>query len=98
MAAADVAAQVQTTQLGNVLTGRQLTKLDELMRSRTPTVMNPFNEWSTAAQQFEVSPVPRNLARLTIASRNLSNNLSDTGITISPGDLVRSITTSLNEQ
>ena len=62
------------------------------MRSRSPDALpkitNPLNDWSNASQAFEVSPVPRNLARLSIASRNLSNNLSDVGITIAPEHLI----------
>jgi hypothetical protein len=78
--------------LGSILTQRQVSQLDTLMRSRSPDALpkitNPLNDWSNASQAFEVSPVPRNLARLSIASRNLSNNLSDVGITIAPEHLI----------
>ena len=62
-------------------------------------IQNPLNDWSNAAQAFQVSPVPRNLARLSIASRNLSTNFGDMGITISPENLIRSMlpSTSANE-
>jgi hypothetical protein len=81
--------------LGAFLTQKQVSKLDELMASRSPMaqakVQNPLNDWNTAAETFQVSPVPRNLARLSIASRNLSNNFGDMGITISPENLIKSM-------
>jgi hypothetical protein len=51
-------------------------------------------------QAFEVGPVARNLARVSIASRNLANNFQDIGVTVSPHDLVKSIASSVtaNEQ
>jgi hypothetical protein len=36
----------------------------------------------------EISPSARNVARLTLASRNLANNLQDAGIEVSPERLV----------
>jgi hypothetical protein len=81
--------------LGAFLTQKQVSKLDELMRSRTPEaqakVANPLNDWNTAAENYQTSPVPRNLARLSIAIRNLSNNFGDMGITISPEQLIKSM-------
>jgi len=50
-------------------------------------------------QAFETAPVARNLARVSIASRNLANNFQDIGVTVSPQDLVKSIASSTaNEQ
>jgi len=80
--------------LGNAITAREVAKLDELVRSRSPfarQVGAPLQDWSMAAQAAEVSPTPRNVARLTVASRNLSNNLSSAGISVSPDDLLRSL-------
>jgi hypothetical protein len=81
--------------LGAFLTQKQVTKLDELMRSRTPEaqakVVNPLSDWNAAAEEFRTSPVARNLARVSIASRNLSNNLGDLGINLSPENLIRSV-------
>jgi hypothetical protein len=81
--------------LGAFLTQKQVSKLDELMASRSPMaqakIQNPLNDWNAAAETFQVSPVPRNLARLSLASRNLSTNFSDMGIPVSVENLIRSM-------
>jgi hypothetical protein len=81
--------------LGAFLTQKQVSKLDELMASRSPMaqakVQNPLNDWSNAAEAFQVSPVARNMARLSIASRNLSTNFADIGIPVSVENLIRSV-------
>jgi hypothetical protein len=89
--------------LGNVLTMKQVGKLDELMQARSPQaqakIIAPLTCWSNAVQAFETAPVARNLARVSIASRNLANNFQDIGVTVSPQDLVKSIASSTaNEQ
>jgi hypothetical protein len=80
--------------LGNVLTANKVNKLSELIRSESPLgkrLRGPVEEWSRAATAAEQSPNARNLASLTLASRNLSNNLRDAGITISQNDLLRAL-------
>ena len=80
--------------LGNALTARQVNDLQTLIRSRSPLadqMRGPIEDWSKAAVTLEASPTPRNIARVLVASRNLSNNLKDAGITLSADDLIRSI-------
>lgn len=80
--------------LGNALTNRQIDQLSEIIRSRSPLagrVGGPVVEWSKAARAAEMQPSARTISSLTLASRNLSNNLKDAGITIAPDDLLRSL-------
>ena len=80
--------------LGNALTIRDVNKLNESIRANSPLgkqLAGPFASWGKAAQNFEVGPTPRALAMLSIASRNLSNNLADAGISVSPDNLMRSL-------
>lgn len=80
--------------LSNVVTAREVAKLDEMIRTRSPLAMkiaNPVAEWSRASQAFEKNMTPRTFASALIASRNLANNLKDAGITVSPESLLRAI-------
>jgi hypothetical protein len=80
--------------LGNVLTANKVNKLSELIRSESPLgkrLRGPVEEWSRAATAAERAPNARSLASLTLASRNLSNNLRDAGISISQNDLLRAL-------
>jgi hypothetical protein len=80
--------------LGNVLTANKVNKLSELIRSESPLgkrLRGPVEEWSKATMAAERYPNPRNIAALTIASRNLSNNLRDAGISIPHDVLIRAI-------
>jgi hypothetical protein len=54
-------------------------------------IAGPVEEFSKAAEAAEISPTARNLSRLTIASRNLSNNLKDADINIAPNELLKSL-------
>jgi len=77
--------------ISNALAVRDVEKLNELVRVNSPLgkqMASPLADWSKAAQRFETSPTPRYLASFSIASRNLSNNLKDAGIAISPNDLM----------
>lgn len=76
--------------LGSVLTEGQINKLDAMVRSRAP-LSRPLLDWSKATQEFEVSPTARNIARVSLASKNLSNNLSDAGISLSPSALMQTL-------
>lgn len=69
-------------------------RLAELIQSRTPEtrkLSGPMQEWAATAQKFGDDPSPKNFARLTIASRNFSHNLSDFGISVSPTELLKSL-------
>src|SRR4029077_15140918 len=79
---------------GGVKHGRQAERLSQLIRSESPLgkqLAGPVEDFSKAAQAVEVSPTARNLSRLTIASRNLSNNLKDADIHIAPNDIMKSL-------
>lgn len=76
--------------LGSVLTNNQISKLDEMVRSRAP-LSRPLVNWSQVTQEFEISPTARNMARVSLASKNLSTNLRDAGISLSPQELLRAI-------
>jgi hypothetical protein len=74
--------------LSNVMTVRNIERLNEVLRSDSPLarqMITPLEDWSRASAAFDAAPSARNRARLTIASRNLSNNLADTGIVV-PAD------------
>jgi hypothetical protein len=80
--------------LGAVLTARHAERLSEIIRSESPLgrqLRGPMEDWSKAAQEAEVSPTARNLSRLTIASRNLSTNLKDANIAVSPNEILKSL-------
>lgn len=80
-----------TGKLGSLLTEQQVAKLSELIRSEAPMaqrVVVPLKEWNAASQEFETTKNARNYARLTIASRNLSNNLADFGVQVAPDRLI----------
>jgi hypothetical protein len=75
------------------LAGFGLNRL-EMIRSRPQLgkqIAGPVEEFSKAAEAAEISPTARNLSRLTIASRNLSNNLKDADINIAPNELLKSL-------
>ena len=80
--------------LSNVITSKNVEALDALVRSRSPLgaqMRGPLQSFAKAGRDLESSRTPRNIARVTLASRNLANNLKDAGILISPDDLVKSI-------
>lgn len=80
--------------LGNALTQGQVAKLDEMVRARSPlgqSVGSSTKSWSEASQAFELDPSVKNFVRLSVASRNLSNNLKAADISVAPNDLLRSL-------
>lgn len=80
--------------LEGALAMRDVRKLSDMVRSDSPLgkqLTGPTVDYAKAAQAFEANPTPRNIAALTLASRNLANNLADAGITVSPDKLLRSI-------
>lgn len=81
--------------LGNKLTADQVTKLDEMVRARSPlgqAVGSSVKAWSEAVQVFEIEPSVKNFVRLSIASRNLSNTARGAQISMSPDSLLKSAT------
>jgi hypothetical protein len=82
------------TKISNRITANKAGELSELLRSRSPLAQQltgPMEDFGAAIQAVETSPTARNLSRALIASRNLSHNLKDAGITVSPNDLLKSI-------
>lgn len=80
--------------IGNAITSANVEKLDELVRSRSPLatqMIKPMIKFNEAADAYQVSKAPRNLARLTLASRNLATNLKDAGITTTAENLMQSL-------
>jgi hypothetical protein len=76
--------------LSERITRQKAEQVSEIIRSRSPLakrVGNPMLDWGRAVKEFETSPTARNTARLAIASRNLSNNLKDAGVDVSPEEL-----------
>lgn len=79
--------------LSNVMTERNITRLNETIRTDSPLgrrIGAQLQDWSSIAQAAEANPSPCTIARLTLASRNLSNNLQDAGINISTEGLLGS--------
>lgn len=56
-----------------------------------PVIGNAVREFKLSARAAETTPNARNIARLTLASRNLSNNLQSIGVAMSPDDILRSM-------
>lgn len=80
--------------LSNAITAKEVRTLDELIRSRSPLaaqMRGPLQSYSKAGVAFEAFPTARNIAKLIIAVRNLSNNLKDAGISVAPDKLIEAI-------
>jgi hypothetical protein len=56
-----------------------------------PVIAKVMTDYRNAAIAFETSPSARTVARLSLASRNLSTNLKDIGVNFSPDQLLRMI-------
>lgn len=76
--------------LGNKLTLRQAAKLSEMIRSRAPLAKS-MEDYGKKASAFQNLSGPKTAAALMLSSRNLSNNLKDAGITMSPADIFKSL-------
>lgn len=68
----------------NAMQARQIAK-------QMPIISKVLADYKSAAMAFETSPSARTVARLSVASRNLSTNLKDLGISFSPENLMRAI-------
>jgi len=81
--------------LGGRLTPGEIESLSRMIRSGAPFakgISNSLEAWSKHARAATENPrTPRLAAMVTIASRNLANNLKDAGISMEPDDLARSI-------
>lgn len=80
--------------IGNAVTSNEVNKLIETVQSRAPAAKAAsasLRQWSEAAQAFEAEPSVRAFVRMSIASRNLSNNLHGVGMAVQPNDLLRSL-------
>jgi hypothetical protein len=81
--------------LSNGLATRQAAKLSETIRSNTPLGRQQkaaVEHWAKYAKAAQERPMtPRIAAMLTIQSRNLSNNLKDAGVVMSPEQIMRSV-------
>jgi hypothetical protein len=68
----------------NAMQARQIAK-------QMPIIGKVLTDYQNAAIAFQTSPSTRTVARLSVASRNLSTNLKDLGISFSPENLMRAI-------
>jgi hypothetical protein len=88
------AAGYALKKLSGAMAKADVHRLEELVRSRSPLgsqMQSSLGKFGQAATAARGSPVPKNIARLMLASRNLSSNLADAGITASPDDIVGSL-------
>lgn len=80
--------------LSDILTARHVAKLDELVRSNSPlakSVMASVEDWARSVEAASNNPIPARVGTLMMQTRNLTNNLKDAGITVSPADLIRAL-------
>lgn len=80
--------------LGDVLTMRQMNKLDEMLRANSPLgrqVQSSFSDWSGKLDDLARVPSAPKVAQFAIATRNFTNNLRDAGINVSPAEFMRSV-------
>jgi hypothetical protein len=80
--------------LSGAMASADVNRLQELVRSRSPLgrqMQSSLGKFGQAATSARGSPTPKNIARLMLASRNLSTNLADAGITASPDDIAGSL-------
>jgi len=81
--------------LATVLTSKQIERLNELVRKRSPAytsaVEGSSSKFFDAADRFSADPSRANLVRTVVSARALSSGLTRDGIQITSGDLIRSI-------
>lgn len=76
--------------LGNRLTLKEVERLSQAVRARSP-LGNSMAAFGTKAQAFQKLQTPAAFAAVSLASRNLSNNLKDAGISLAPSDILRAL-------
>jgi hypothetical protein len=80
--------------LSDVMTARQMGKLDELIRSNSPLAKQmqaAVSDWSEKVNLLSEAPNTANVAKTVIATRNLVNNLKDADIALSASDFIKSL-------
>lgn len=80
--------------LSNAITMKNIDRLNEMIRADSPLgrqMIGPVREWGQSVERASAAPNPRNIAMLTLASRNLANNLKGAGIEVTPADLLRAV-------
>jgi hypothetical protein len=92
---ATAAAGAAANKLATILTSKQIDRLNELVRKRSPAYEEALNaaagKFTSAAKAFNVSPSQANLVRTVGAARALSSGLARDGIEISSGNILRSL-------
>lgn len=58
---------------------------------KMPVIGNVVREFKIASDAVETTPTARNVARLTLAARNLSTNLKDIGMAVTQDDILRQL-------
>jgi hypothetical protein len=95
MAATIPALGAAANKLATILTGRQIERLKDLVAKRSPAyaeaVQKAVARYEKAQADFASDPSPARLAGYVSASRALSSGLTRDGISMSSGDLLRSI-------
>jgi muramidase (phage lysozyme) len=76
--------------VSNQMTLKQAAKLSESIRASSP-LANAMNDFGTKAAEFSQAQTPRSIAAVSLAARNLSNNMKDAGIYLSPNEILRSL-------
>jgi hypothetical protein len=82
--------------LNSALSPADSQSLEEVARARSPLgeqVRSSLDKFGRAATVMKGSPSPQNSARFMLAARNLSTNLSDAGIDVSPENIARATVT-----
>jgi hypothetical protein len=84
-----------SNKLATVLTGKEIEKLKELVAKRSPAyaaaVKKSVERFEKAQMEFINEPTPNKLAAYVSAARALSSGLARDGISVTSGQLLRSI-------
>jgi hypothetical protein len=64
----------------------------------SPKMRAPVDKWNGTLSNYQKAQTPRNLARLRMASRNLSHDLADGGVQVSPEALMQVVAPPLTIQ
>jgi hypothetical protein len=73
--------------LSGAMTGADVNRLQEVVRSNSPLAkqtQSSLSKFGQAATMLKGSPSAKNVARFMLASKNLSTNLQDAGVNVSP--------------
>jgi hypothetical protein len=78
--------------LSSALTPEDVQSLQDVAQARSPLgeqIRSSLDKFGKAATVMKGSPSPQNSVRFMLAARNLSTNLSDAGIDVSPENIAR---------